>query len=136
MSYQRLHLSPTQGDIYTCVMLSPFRQEIATDKRLEMRRDYAPDIVLSSKAVSRQMPAGASQANYSTSLALVHLSPVGYRSPPTLIPARSLLTTSVASASDSTSSATINKGRWLFTVASSRGMIELIVDTCQYPRRR
>lgn len=50
-------------------------------------------------------------------------------SAPTLMPARSLLTTSVAKASDSTSSAMMSSGLWLFTVDSRSGMIELIVDT-------
>lgn len=52
-----------------------------------------------------------------------------YVSVVTLMPARSLFTTSVAKASDSTSSAMMSSGLWLFTVDSSSGMIELIVDT-------
>mmetsp|Transcript_12878 Transcript_12878/g.43925 ORF Transcript_12878/g.43925 Transcript_12878/m.43925 type:complete len:209 (-) Transcript_12878:734-1360(-) len=47
----------------------------------------------------------------------------------TLMPARSLLTTSVASASDSTSSATMTRGRCDLTVASSSGTMDWIVDT-------
>lgn len=47
------------------------------------------------------------------------------------VPARSLLTTRVARASDSTSSAMMSRGFWVLTTISRMGMRDWMLPTCR-----